>query len=164
MECSVDPDNPAVENIRLDGTYTLASPHAFAGTAESAHVPLFFADTLTSSHVWGHPEHKRILMKKFPAGIVDMETAALARVAQSFSLPIRCLRVISDEAEDSFLEPFAYDPQAGLKTKAGKFLRSGNPVKLLRRWKSNTSIAKACLERFLREYFKTFPDQQSRLR
>lgn len=152
MACSVDPGNPAVENIRLDGTYAMAPSDGFAETAASMGVPLFFADTLTSSHVWGNPEHKRILMEKFAAGIVDMETAALARVAISFGLPIRCLRVISDEAEDSFLEPFSYDPRSGLKKKAGRILSSGNPVKLLRRWKSNTSIARASLAEFLGEY------------
>jgi len=148
---SIDRENPAVENLRLDGTYTLDRPDFFEKAAESVHLPLIFADTLTTSHVWGDPEHKRILREKFSACIVDMETAALARVAASFDLPIGCLRVISDLAEDSFLEPFSYYPSAGPGKRARKILKDGNPVKLLRKWKRNTSIARASLRKLLAE-------------
>lgn len=148
---SIDRENPAVENLRIDGAYALDRPDFFKKAAESAHLPLVFADTLTTSHVWGDPEHKKILMEKFSARIVDMETAALARVAASFNLPIRCIRVVSDLAEDSFLEPFSYDPSAGPGKRARKILKEGNPVKLLREWKRNTSIARASLRKLLAE-------------
>jgi adenosylhomocysteine nucleosidase len=152
FRCSIEASNPAVENIRMDGEFTLSPDPAFAQAAESARLPVFFGNTLTSAHIWGKPEHKRVLKDKFKAAIVDMETAALANVSESNGIPLRCLRVISDEAGDSFLEPFAYDPAASLPQRAGKVIRKGNPTKLFREWKCNTSLARVSLGRFLAEY------------
>ena len=154
LACSIDPSSPAVENMRLDREFQLDSDPAFAQAGESIHLPVFFGDALTSSHVWGNPEHKKVLRDKFHASIVDMETAALAGVSESSGIPLRCLRVVSDEAADSFLEPFSYDPSAGLTKRAGKIIRKGNPVNTFREWKCNTSLARVSLGRFLAEYFR----------
>jgi len=152
LACSIDKTDPAVENMRLDKAFELTPVDSLAETAETIQIPFFFGDTLTTSHVWGNPEHKKILMRKFGATIVDMETAALASVAASFDVPLCCLRVISDESEDSFLKPFSYDPSAGIPRKAGRILRDGNPVKMFRQWKRNTSAARVSLSRFLAKY------------
>ena len=138
--------------MKLEKVYELASTDSFALTAKSMQLPLTFTDTLTTAHIWGNPDHKKILVKKFGASIVDMETAYLAKVAESHGIVMRCLRVISDEASDSFLEPFSYDPSAGISKKAGRIIRDGNPAKILRKWKHNTSVARTSLSRFLSEY------------
>jgi adenosylhomocysteine nucleosidase len=150
--CNIDKADPAVGNMRKEAEFELAKWDFPTQTTESTHLPLFFADTLTTPHVWGNPDHKKILMRKFGTAVVDMETAALASVAESLSIPLRCLRVVSDEAEDSFLEPFSYDPSAGISKRAGQILKKGNPVKTLREWKCNTSVARVSLNRLLSEY------------
>jgi len=150
--CSIDATNPAVENIKLDRTFMLEQDDILHRTAESGHLQILSGDTLTTSHVWGNPVHKSILLGKFGASIVDMETAALADVAERSRIPLHCLRVVSDEAKDSFLEPFSYDPTAGIPRRAGQIIRKGNPVKIFREWKCNTSLARVSLNRFLAEY------------
>jgi len=150
--CSVDKTDPAVECMKLDGEFVLAPGDSLVRVSESLQIPVCSGDTMTSSHVWGNPEHKKVLLRKFRARIVDMETAALAGVSESMGIPLRCIRVVSDEAGDSFLEPFSYDPSTCMSKRAGRFIRSGNPVKAFRRWKRNTSAARDSLSRFLAGY------------
>jgi len=150
--CSIDKTNPAVENMKLDGEFVLAPGDDLVRTSESLRLPVCRGDTITSSHVWGNPEHKKVLLRKFRACIVDMETAALAGVSETAKIPLCCIRVVSDEAEDSFLEPFSYDPSAGMTKRAGLFIRKGNPVKTYHRWKRNASVARDRLSCFLSEY------------
>ena len=152
LACSIDKTNPAVENMKLDKTFVLAPSDSLVRTSESLHLPVRHGDTMTSSHVWGNPGHKKILMEKFGASIVDMETAALAGVSENANIPIRCVRVVSDEAGDRFLEPFSYDPSAGMPKRAGRLIQKGNPVKAFRKWKRNASEARDCLSRFLAGY------------
>ena len=54
---------------------------------------------VTSGHVV-HATEKRELAERWNADLVDMEAAAVARLAQARDLPFRTLRVISDEAAD----------------------------------------------------------------
>ncbi|MBN2320814.1 MAG: hypothetical protein JXR49_17175 [Acidobacteria bacterium] len=150
--CSIDKANPAVEQMKLDREFVLAPSDSLVRTSESLQLPVCCGDTVTSSHVWGNPEHKKILLRKFKASIVDMETAALAGVSRTANIPLRCIRVVSDEAGDSFLEPFSYDPSAGMPKRAGRLIGKGNPVKAFREWKRNASAARDRLSRFLSGY------------
>ena len=150
--CSIDKTNPAVENMKLAREFVLAPGDALVHASESLRLPVCCGDTITSSHVWGNPEHKKILLRKFRACIVDMETAALAGVSETARIPLRCIRVVSDEAEDSFLEPFSYDPSAGMTKRTGLLIRKGNPLKTYGKWKRNASVARERLSRFLYEY------------
>lgn len=152
LACKIDKSTPAVEDMKLERTFTLSSGDSFSQTEEAMQLPVIPGDTLTTAHVWGSPVHKKLLRKKFGASIVDMETASLAAVADSFGVPLRCLRVVSDEAGDSFLEPFSYDPKAGISKRAGQILRKGNPAKAFKEWKCNTSVARVSLTRFLESY------------
>jgi adenosylhomocysteine nucleosidase len=152
LACRIDKCNPAVENMMLDRSFTLAPSDSLVQTSESLYLPVCSGDTLTSSHVWGNPEHKKVLLRKFRACIVDMETAALAGVSEKADIPLRCIRVVSDEAGDSFLEPFSYDPEAGIPKRAGRLIRKGNPVKAFRKWKRNASEARNFLSSFLAGY------------
>jgi nucleoside phosphorylase len=99
----------------------------------------------------GDPVHKSLLYEKFRASIVDMETAALARVAAARSVPLSCIRVVSDDAADSFLAPFSYDPSARLHTRARKLASTGM-AKVYRQWKNNTTVARKRLGMFLEQY------------
>lgn len=150
--CSVVKTDPAVERMKLEGVFVLAPGDSLVRVSESLELPVCRGDTMTSSHVWGNPEHKKVLLRKFRACIVDMETAALAGVSETAGVPIRCVRVVSDEAGDSFLEPFSYDPSAGMPQRAGRLIRNGNPVKAFRSWKRNASTARERLGRFLAGY------------
>jgi adenosylhomocysteine nucleosidase len=148
---SLDKDNPAWENARLDGTYELALCEELAESAKSLALNTRVGDVLTSSYVLGDPAHKHLLYKKFHASIVDMETAALARVAESGGVPLGCIRAISDEARDTFLAPFSYDPSGNIASRAGKLFSKGIG-KTYREWKSHSSIAQKSLSHFMANY------------
>lgn len=141
------------DHIQLDGTYHLTDGDVLARTAEDSGLRITIGDVLTSPYVLGDPAHKSLLRDRFGAAIVDMETAALARVAGSMSVPLGCIRVVSDEAADSFLTPFSYDPATRLPARARK-LASAGMGKIFRKWKVNTSIARKSLETFLAEYLQ----------
>ncbi len=145
---SLEDTSPSWEHVRIDGEFVLHNCESLLQSAGLAGVTACAGDILTSSHVLGEPEHKNLLFERFHASVVDMETAALARVAHAQAIPIACMRAISDEARDSFLAPFSYDPSAGIPERARKLLRTGM-VETLREWKANTATAKESLSRFL---------------
>ncbi len=148
---SLDALRPDWEKVQLDRTFDLADWEILAQTAGSLGLNVCAGDTMTSSHVLGKPDHKRILREKFHASIVDMETAALAEIAESRGIPLSCIRAVSDEAGDTFLEPFSYDPSARIGTRAKQLMGTG-PVQTYRRWKANACAAKKSLSRFLASY------------
>jgi len=148
---SLDIDNPTWENVQLDGTFELAQGEALARTANSLGLTAYAGDVLTSSYVLGDPVHKSLLYEKFHASMVDMETAAIARVAASKEVPFSCIRAISDEARDTFLAPFSHDPSSNIAARAGKLLNKGM-LRTYREWKANTRIAQKSLTRFLSHY------------
>ena len=148
---SLDEDNHDWDHVRLDGTFNLTDSETLAKAAKSAGLNTCIGDILTSPYVLGDPVNKRLLYDKFHASIVDMETAALARVAAARSVPLSCIRVVSDDAADSFLAPFSYDPSARLHTRARKLASTGM-AKVYRKWKNNTAVARKSLGIFLEEY------------
>lgn len=148
---SLDEDNHDWDHVRLDGTFNLTDSETLAQAAKSAGLNTCIGDILTSPYVLGDPVNKRLLYDKFHASIVDMETAALARVAAARSVPLSCIRVVSDDAADSFLAPFSYDPSARLHTRARKLASTGM-AKVYRKWKNNTAVARKSLGMFLEEY------------
>ena len=148
---SLDKNRPDWKHVRLEGTYNLSYCETLASSAKSAGLNVYTGDTLTSSFVLGQPEHKKILFEKFHASIVDMETASIARVAKENSIPIGCVRVVSDEAEDSFLAPFSYDPLTGISARAKSLFDKGM-MHIYREWKEHAAVAKANLHRFLLHY------------
>jgi|WetSurMetagenome_2_1015567.scaffolds.fasta_scaffold88491_2 nucleoside phosphorylase len=141
---------PGWEHCETEGEYELEPCPRVVEIAESAGLNACMGNTLTSPHVLGIPAHKQLLHAKFGAKVVDMETAALARVAQSRGIPLGCIRVISDEAADTFLAPFSYDPSARIPARARQLLGTGM-VETYREWKTHSCIAKQCLSRFLAE-------------
>jgi nucleoside phosphorylase len=145
---SLDSRHPDWEHVRLEGEFELVHSVALAHTATSAGLSACTGDTLTSSYVLGDPAHKRLLYEQFHASIVDMETAALASAAAARAIPLSCIRVVSDEAQDTFLAPFSYDPSANLPSRAKKLLDAGM-MQTYRQWREHASVAKENLGRFL---------------
>jgi adenosylhomocysteine nucleosidase len=147
----LDGNHPDWDHVRLDGGFDLNNCEDLSERAQSAGLSVHIGDALTSAYVLGNPEHKRLLYERFHALIVDMETAALARIALSQAIPIGCMRVISDEANDTFLAPFSYNPAIDILGRAKKLFDTG-PAQTYRKWKENTAIAKESLRRFLSHY------------
>ena len=116
-----------------------------------AGLPIFKGRILSTRNILGNPKHKNLLFRKFQASVVDMETAFLTREATLRKIPVSALRVISDTALDSFLEPFERDTEIKLIDRARKILQTG-PVNSWREWKSRSTIACAALRRFWEIY------------
>jgi nucleoside phosphorylase len=145
---SLDKSNPTWDHILLGDAFELVHCEALAASAKSLGLNICVGDVLTSSYVLGAPVHKRLLYEKFHAAIVDMETAALARVAASWAVPFSCIRVVSDKADDTFLSPFSYDPATPMSARARKLIGAGM-VRVYREWKNHASVASKNLSRFL---------------
>ena len=148
---SLDKDHPDWDHVNLDGSFDLENGESLAECARSAGLNACVGDALTSSYVLGNPEHKRLLRERFHAAIVDMETAALARIAISSKIPVSCIRSVSDEADDTFLAPFSHDPAVRMPTRAQKLFDAGL-TQTYRAWKDHAAVAKRSLQRFLAHY------------
>jgi adenosylhomocysteine nucleosidase len=147
----LDDNLPGWEHACIDGEFELMSCESAVQVAAAEGLRATKGDVLTSAHVLGNPLHKRLLHDRFHAAVVDMETAALARVALSEEIPLGCVRVVSDEAEDSFLAPFSYDPSAGIPARAMQLMHTGM-AETYREWKMHSAVAKESLTRFLSRY------------
>jgi nucleoside phosphorylase len=145
--------NPEWDHVQLDGNYELAQAESMVSVAKSVGLSVFAGSALSSPHVLGKPEHKSFLFNRFQASAVDMETAFLARLAASRNISISCIRTISDVASDTFLEPFAYDPDARLTERAKKLINAGM-AQMYREWKNHAAVAKLSLKRFLENYLQ----------
>jgi len=119
--------------------------------AGTAGLSIFKGSILSSRHVLGNPEHKNLLFRRFQASVVDMETAFLVREATARKIPVSALRVISDTAQDSFLEPFERGTGLRLTGRVQKLLSAG-PVSSLREWKNRAAAARDALRRFWEAY------------
>jgi nucleoside phosphorylase len=147
----LDKSHPDWSQVQLEDSLELSEGESLVRQAKSAGLDACIGDALTSPYVLGNPVHKNLLYKKFHASIVDMETAALARAAVPFAIPVSCIRAISDEAQDTFLEPFSHDPSKSVPARAKKLLDTGM-VQTYREWKEHTAVAKQSLSCFLSHY------------
>jgi nucleoside phosphorylase len=154
LACSLDEERSGWEHARLDGIFQLVDCEALARSAKSAGLAVRTGDALTSACVLGEPAHKRLLHEKFHASIVDMETAALARVSLARAVPFACIRAVSDETEDTFLAPFSHDASARVPARVKKLVNTGM-IRTLREWRKNAAVAKQSLCGFLSHYLET---------
>lgn len=148
---SLENEKPSWEQVRIEGQFELSGSATLVETALSAGLSARSGDTMTSSYVLGDPVHKQLLFEKFHASIVDMETAALARVALSEAIPVSCIRAVSDEAADRFLAPFSHNPSMGMAARAARLLDAGMR-ETYREWKTHAAMAKESLSRFLSRF------------
>jgi adenosylhomocysteine nucleosidase len=144
-------DRPEWEHAHLVDTFELADWEVFARTAKAAGLHASTGDVLTSPYVLGEPAHKRLLCDRFHASIVDMETAALARIALAPAVSFGCVRSVSDELEDTFLAPFSRDPSTKVRGRIKKLVGTGT-VRAFREWRSHAAVAKESLYGFLSHY------------
>lgn len=151
MAVTLEDKIPDWEHAQVEGMFDLDGAEAIVLWAQSIGLNAGEGDALTSAYVLGEPKHKRLLHDRFGASIVDMETAALARVSIADGIPISCVRAISDEVQDTFLAPFSYDPSSGIPARARKLMEAGM-VQTLREWKQHASEARKSLARFLAGY------------
>jgi nucleoside phosphorylase len=149
----LDKDHPDWDQVQMDGTFEMMQSESMVLVAKSLGLNAVAGSVLSSPHVLGKPEHKSFLFNRFQASAVDMETAFLARLAASRSISVSCIRTISDVAQDTFLEPFAYDPSAKLAARAKKLINTGM-AHMYRDWKNHAAVAKLSLKRFLENYLQ----------
>ncbi len=147
-----DSRDAPLEEIRLGPGVHLAGAAELLRVAQAAGVPVHCGPALTSPCLMGAPAHKRVLFQKFGALIVDMETAALARVASESEVPLGCVRAISDEAGDTFLASLSYDPPAGAVRRAARTLADGHLLRRYSQWRERSLAARQALTRFLACY------------
>jgi nucleoside phosphorylase len=114
-------------------------------------------DCLTAPYTIGDPVQKAALRRRFGAGLIDMETAALARVASSGGIPVSCVRVITDEADDRLFAPFSRGASSAASFRLGN--AAGRAYLLLHweQWQKRVRCAQGSLGRFLREYLDAGP-------
>lgn len=85
------------------------------GTLAGEGVPVGNGTLVTMDHAVGRGE-KLELAARWNADLVDMETAAVARLAKVRSLPFRALRAISDRVDDNVPDLAAFtDERGGLR-------------------------------------------------
>jgi nucleoside phosphorylase len=149
LACSLE-ENETLEHLHVDRQFELIEGEAIIDLARSLGLRAQAGDALTSAYVLGEPEHKRHLYERHRAAIADMETAAIAAVADSKKIPLCCIRVVSDEAEDSFLAPFSYSPSVNMASRAVKIVGAG--IQCYQEWKAHSKIAGESLKRFMAGY------------
>ena len=120
--------------------------------ARSAGFDLRAADFLTMPGIIGERSDRQVLRETFGAAVVDMETAALARVASSRGVPLAAVRSVSDCADSDLLAPFGYDPAASPLRRAGRMLFAGRWLGRYREWRVGSRAARASLGAFLEWY------------
>jgi nucleoside phosphorylase len=156
LSCSLGGSDPALSSLQLDRQFELTDADAIVESARSLGLRAFTGNALTSAYVLGIPEDKSFLFKKYGASSVDMETAAVAGVAAAKNIPLRCVRSISDEAEDAFLAPFSYNPSTNIAARAAKIIGVG--IHSYRQWKANAQKAGETLSRFLAQYLRSLSE------
>ncbi|MDR0843439.1 MAG: hypothetical protein LBP68_08485 [Acidobacteriota bacterium] len=146
-------ESPDWNHIETDRTFDLIAANSLTDAAAAANLPVFEGGIVSSKHILGNPTHKELLFRRFQAVVVDMETAFMVREATLRGIPTDALRVVSDTAEDDFLEAFEHDPTLKLTDRARKLFRR-NPTRAWREWKTNAATARDTLRRFWQAYLK----------
>ncbi|MBZ5499245.1 MAG: hypothetical protein LAP85_22835 [Acidobacteriia bacterium] len=145
--------------IGLGGGWPLAGAEQLLSRAHAAGLAVRRGATLTSPCIIGTPEHKRVLFQRFHAAIVDMETAALARIASARGIPLSCVRAVSDTADDDFLASLSYSPGSGSLRRAARTLAAGGWLRRYSQWRERSAAARASLSRFLACYLDKLNDE-----
>jgi nucleoside phosphorylase len=148
---TLDKEHMDWDHIQPGDSFELSDCEALADCAKSAGLSIRTGAAMTSSYVLGDPVHKRRLYENFHASIVDMETAAVAGVAIPRAIPVSCIRAVSDEANDTFLAPFSFNPETTIPARAKKLFDTGL-AQTYRDWKDHAAVAKESLRRFLSCY------------
>jgi adenosylhomocysteine nucleosidase len=150
------PKNASLQKTTIGEFRELADFQELADLCGAHNIKIHAGRTLTSPFVVGEPAQKKWLYEQFGAAIVDMETAELARIASAKSIPLHCVRSISDSATDDFFAPFSHDPDRNPASKAIRLVTAGRWLERCRQWRQNSSIARESMRRFLLVYLDAF--------
>lgn len=157
---STESGGAPLSEISLGGSWPLAAAEELCSLAQAAGLAVRRGAALTSTCIIGAPEHKRVLFQRFHAAVVDMETAALARVASALAIPISCVRAVSDEADDDLLAFLSYDPGAGSFQRAARTLAAGGWLRRYSHWRRCSMAARQSLSRFLTLYLNRMTNNE----
>jgi nucleoside phosphorylase len=149
-----------LSEIGLGGSWPLPDAGMLYSLAHAAGLPARRGSVLTSPCIIGAPEQKRMLFQKFHDAIVDMETAALARIASALAVPLGCVRAVSDEAGDDLFAFLSYDPDSGSFQRAAKTLAAGGWLRRYSQWRQCSLAARQSLSRFLTCYLDQRTDDE----
>ena len=141
-----------LEQTPLTGSWELGRSQELFQLGKNAGLRISLGETLTSPHIIGEPGQKRTLRRRFHADVIDMETAALARVSLSRGVPLSCVRAVTDEAADTFLAPFSYEPGSTLAGRGLRLLAAGSWPSRYGEWKERAATARESLRQFLTWY------------
>jgi adenosylhomocysteine nucleosidase len=141
--------------LRFDAGRPLAETRELMSLGHASGLSLHCGAALTTPCVIGDPAQKRVLFQRFRASIVEMETAALAQVSAVAGIPLSCVRVVSDEADDDFLAFLSYAPGSGPIQRAAKTLAAGGWLHRYSQWRERSQLARQNLSNFLIQYLNT---------
>lgn len=113
---------------------------------------------LTVDEVVSKPEYKSALGKNYPVLAVEMETSALARIAQEKQLPFMSVRAISDTVDHELPDFTSMQDEKGevSKLKAGwHVLTHPDSLKSMIELRKNSQKATASLTDFLSRFIQT---------
>ncbi len=146
----------ALEEIEVGENYDLHGSSELLDLAHGAGLTASCGAGLTSPWIVGDPDQKRFLHRKFLALTIDMETAAIARVALRSGIPFASVRAISDQADDKVLVPFSYDPDSTAVSRAIRVLGAGKWGERYSSWRKNAGKARESLRTYLRFCLETW--------
>lgn len=149
----------AAPELRVGDIFMPARIHSDQGEAFLTHAERATGTLVTTSRIAG-PGEKRDLRKRYSADAVDMEAAAVARVALGHGLGFLAVKAISDAPEQR-MPPFERFARSDGTIDAGGF---GSFAVLrpqlwpaLWRLARNASVASAALARWLSQYNEELP-------
>jgi adenosylhomocysteine nucleosidase len=135
-----------------EGCWPLAGADEMVAAARNAGLSARPGSAVTSYSVVGDPGDKRALFDRFGAAIVDMETAALARVAFSLGIPMSCVRAVSDDAQDDFLAFLSGNTPASRARRLMQAAASGGWLRRWGQWRERSLAARQSLGRVLASF------------
>lgn len=160
----VVPKKTPLQKASIGKYWEMAPSQQFVDLCGARGIEMHAGEALTSPFVVGDPAQKKWLYECSGAIIVDMETAELARIAASSSLPFRCVRSISDSAKDDILAPLSLNTHLHPVGKAVKLVAAGSWLQKCGQWRQNISLARESMRRFLRVYLDAYASQQKKIR
>lgn len=152
------------DRIRLGGSYPFATADQedqFQQTINGERIRILKGRLLTVNRIVATPDERTVLAEKSGAAIVDMETAAVVKVARDRHLPVLAVRAVSDTLETelppeitTMLEKEGF---ARWEATASALWKKPRLVKLLWKLKQDTLLASEALAVTLKYLITSLP-------
>jgi nucleoside phosphorylase len=152
------PESPTwMEECTLSDSFELSFEKELESIAGKLGLRWGTSHCLTSPYMIGDPAQKAALRARFGAGVVDMETAVLARAAQPSGIPVSCIRAISDDAHDALFAPFSRAASSAATFRLGRVAGRGHLILHWDEWQGRVRCAQSSLRQYLRAYLDGTP-------